>query len=99
MMPPAAAGPSTRARLNEAELSAIAFISDSRGTSSATSALRIGTSNALTTPAKPANASTHGTEITFVLVRMASASASTASSDWRMMRLRRRFTRSAMTPP
>jgi hypothetical protein len=47
---PATAGPTTRAALNVAELSAMALTRSSRGTSSAANACRTGISTALTRP-------------------------------------------------
>src|SRR5262245_8453398 len=92
-------GPTTRARLNPLELSAMAPASSLRSTSSMTSACRAGISKALMRPFAAASAISHPIVMWPDVVNHQSAPASSARSVWQIRTAFSRSTRSATTPP
>ena len=98
MRTPATAGPTMRAALNEAELSATALPTSSRPTSSTTKDWRTGWSTALTKPRMSASAHTCQYWTAPVQTRTASNTAWQRYVVWLAMSTRRLCSRSAAAP-
>ena len=96
---PASIGPKIRVMLKLEELSAMAFMRSSFPTISTMNACRMGTSKAAEVPWTRARAMTQWTVTWPVSVSSARARASASMKDWSRISARRRWTRSASTPP
>ena len=98
MSAPPMAGPTMRIELNAIELSAMAFMRDSRGTELPTSTCRSGLLRLHATPVRNENTYRCHTARTFARTTAANANASATSTTWSSMSRRRRSNRSAITP-
>ena len=96
---PARNGPPTRPSVETNCVSAIAFATSRRGTSSAANACRAGAKNAPAAPVTKLPTASQRMEIWSVRISPASTSVAAATTLWPAMRILSRATRSATTPP